>query len=40
MNSENTWVTSTGGPLVLIPQSVCHHCAGAPRTYPDDEGDY
>ena len=21
-------------------QSVCHHWAGAPRTYPDDEGDY
>jgi hypothetical protein len=40
MNSENTWVTSAGGPLILIPQSVCHHWVGAPRTYPDDEGDY
>ncbi|WP_329309667.1 Imm21 family immunity protein [Streptomyces sp. NBC_01262] len=40
MNSENTWVTSAGGPLILIPQSVCHHWGGAPRTYPDDEGDY
>ncbi|MET8326547.1 Imm21 family immunity protein [Streptomyces sp. NPDC005181] len=40
MNSDNTWVTSAGGPLILIPESVCHHWGGAPRTYPDDEGDY
>jgi hypothetical protein len=40
MNSDNTWVTSAGGPLILIPQSVCHQWGGAPRTYPDDEGDY
>ena len=30
MNSDNTWVTSAGGPLILIPESVCHHWGGAP----------
>lgn len=40
MNCDNTWVTSAGGPLILIPESACHHWGGAPRTYPDDEGDY
>ncbi|MFG2417824.1 Imm21 family immunity protein [Streptomyces sp. NPDC048448] len=40
MTSNNTWVTSAGGPLILIPQSACHRWGGAPRTYPDDEGDY
>lgn len=40
MADELTWVESTGGPLVLVPESVCHHWGGAPLTYPDDEGDY
>ncbi|WP_328743805.1 immunity 21 family protein [Streptomyces sp. NBC_00285] len=40
MNSDSMWVTSAGGPLILIPESVCQHWGGAPRTYPDDEGDY
>jgi hypothetical protein len=43
--SENSmvntpWVTSLGGPLILIPESACPHWGGAPRNYPDDEGDY
>jgi hypothetical protein len=37
---ETTWVTSLGGPLILIPESACHLWGGAPRGYPDDEGDY
>ena len=38
---ENRWVTSLGGPLILIPQSACHLWNGAPPDYPDDEeGDY
>jgi hypothetical protein len=40
MNSDRTWVTSAGGPLILIPESACHLWGGAPRTYPDEEGDY
>jgi hypothetical protein len=35
-----TWVTSAGGPLILVPESACSHWGGAPPTYPDDEGDY
>ena len=37
---ENRWVTSLGGPLILIPQSACHLWNGAPPDYPDEEGDY
>ena len=37
---ENTWVHSLGGPLILIPQSACQHWTGAPRNYPNEEGDY
>ncbi|HVB43973.1 MAG TPA: Imm21 family immunity protein [Streptosporangiaceae bacterium] len=37
---ENRWVTSLGGPLILIPQSACHLWNGVPRNYPDEEGDY
>lgn len=40
MNRDNTWVTSLGGPLILVPQSAGHHWGGAPPTYPDNEGDY
>ncbi|MFE3269288.1 Imm21 family immunity protein [Streptomyces sp. NPDC059215] len=40
MDSENSWVTSAGGPLILIPESVCQQWVGAPCTYPDDQGDY
>ncbi|MFE3269223.1 Imm21 family immunity protein [Streptomyces sp. NPDC059215] len=40
MDSENSWVTSAGGPLILIPESVCYQWAAAPCTYPDNEGDY
>ncbi|EWM15240.1 Imm21 family immunity protein [Kutzneria sp. 744] len=35
-----TWITSLGGPLILIPESACHLWGGAPRDYPDHEGDY
>jgi Immunity protein 21 len=38
--TDTTWVTSLGGPLILIPESACHHWGGAPRDYPDHEGDY
>lgn len=37
---ENRWVTSLGGPLILIPESACELWNGAPRNYPDEEGDY
>jgi hypothetical protein len=37
---ESTWVHSLAGPLILIPESACQHWNGAPRNYPDDEGDY
>ncbi|MFE4874332.1 Imm21 family immunity protein [Streptomyces sp. NPDC056682] len=36
----HTWVTSMGGPLILVPESACHLWGGAPRNYPDDEGAY
>jgi hypothetical protein len=37
---EPVWVSSLGGPLILIPQSACHLWGGAPLNYPEDEGDY
>ena len=37
---NTTWVTSLGGPLILIPESGCRHWGGAPPIYPDEEGDY
>jgi hypothetical protein len=37
---ENKWVTTLGGPHILIPQSACYLWNGAPRNYPDEEGDY
>ena len=37
---ESKWVTTLGGPHILIPQSACHLWNGAPRNYPDEEGDY
>jgi hypothetical protein len=37
---EITWVTSLGGPLILVPQSACPLWGGAPPNYPDEEGDY
>lgn len=37
---NNMWVTSLGGPLILIPESACHQWGGTPRDYPDSEGDY
>ena len=37
---ESKWVYTLGGPHILIPQSACHLWNGAPRNYPDDEGDY
>ncbi|WP_269856977.1 Imm21 family immunity protein [Streptomyces sp. RPT161] len=33
-------MTSMGGPLIVVPESACHLWGGAPRNYPDDEGDY
>lgn len=37
---QGTWVTSLGGPLILIPESACPLWGGTPPNYPDDEGDY
>lgn len=37
---DTMWVTSLGGPLIVIPESVCGLWGGAPRDYPDHEGDY
>ncbi len=34
------WITSLGGPLILIPESACPHWNGAPSDYPESEGDY
>ncbi len=34
------WITSLGGPLILVPESACTHWNGAPRQWPEDEGDY
>lgn len=39
MNSS-PWITSLGGPLILVPESACPHWNGAPRDWPDSEGDY
>jgi hypothetical protein len=37
---NTTWVNSLGGPLILIPESACPLWGGAPRDYPEHEGDY
>lgn len=37
---ESKWVTTLGGPHILIPQSACRLWNGAPPNYPDEEGDY
>ncbi|MER7211996.1 Imm21 family immunity protein [Streptosporangium sp. NPDC000239] len=37
------WVTTLGGPHIVIPESVCRYWNGVPEDYPnddDDEGDY
>ena len=34
------WITSLGGPLILVPESACPHWNGAPRDWPENEGDY
>ncbi|MET9658555.1 Imm21 family immunity protein [Streptomyces sp. NPDC006510] len=36
----HAWVTSMGGPLILIPESVCQYWTACPRNHPADEGDY
>ncbi|WP_327043609.1 immunity 21 family protein [Microbispora sp. NBC_01189] len=35
-----TWVSTLGGPHILVPQSVLSYWHGAPVDYPEDEGDY
>ncbi|MEV4216660.1 Imm21 family immunity protein [Nonomuraea sp. NPDC049725] len=35
-----TWVSTTGGPHILVPESSCRHWRGVPMDYSDDEGDY
>ena len=37
---ETAWVTSLGGPLILVPQSACPLWGGAPPNYRGEEGDY
>jgi len=37
---ETTWVTSLGGPLILVPHSACPLWRGAPPNYPEEEDDY
>jgi hypothetical protein len=37
---DTTWIRSLGRPLIVIPESACHHWGGAPPSYPDEEGDY
>jgi Immunity protein 21/DDE_Tnp_1-associated len=32
-----TWVTSLGGPLILVPESACHHWHGASNACPEDD---
>jgi hypothetical protein len=32
-----TWVTSLGGPLILVPESACHHWHGASNAFPEDD---
>ncbi|WP_433351889.1 Imm21 family immunity protein [Microtetraspora malaysiensis] len=34
------WVTSLGGPLILVPESACRHWQGAPIEHSGSEGDY
>ncbi|MEU0566472.1 Imm21 family immunity protein [Nonomuraea sp. NPDC005983] len=35
-----TWVSTLGGPHIVIPESACQYWQGSPRDYPDNEGDY
>ncbi|KAB8175084.1 Imm21 family immunity protein [Microbispora catharanthi] len=35
-----TWVSTLGGPHILVPQSALPYWHGTPRNYPEDEGDY
>jgi hypothetical protein len=37
---DTAWVTSLGGPLILVPESACHYWGGAPRGPLDGDGDY
>ena len=37
---EPVWVTTGGGPLIVMPESACPQWGGVPATYPDEEGDY
>ena len=37
---QAAWVTSLGGPLILVPESACPLWGGAPPNYLDEEGDY
>lgn len=37
---DTVWITSLGGPLILIPESACYQWGGAPDDYPDHTGDY
>jgi hypothetical protein len=38
---KSTWVTSLGGPLILVPQSACPLWGGGSlQTHPDGKGDY
>lgn len=34
------WVTTLGGPHIVVPESACRYWNGSPKNYPDDEGDY
>ncbi|MGS2644212.1 Imm21 family immunity protein [Streptosporangium sp. LJ11] len=34
------WVTTLGGPHIVVPESACQYWNGVPKDYPDDEGDY
>ncbi|WP_167521347.1 Imm21 family immunity protein [Microbispora triticiradicis] len=35
-----TWVSTLGGPHILVPRSALPYWHGAPVDYPEDEGDY
>ncbi|WP_182907533.1 Imm21 family immunity protein [Microbispora sp. H13382] len=39
-SSGLTWVSTLGGPHILVPQSALPYWHGTPRNYPEDEGDY
>ncbi|MFG1862024.1 Imm21 family immunity protein [Microbispora bryophytorum] len=39
-SSGLTWVSSLGGPHILVPQAALPYWHGTPRNYPEDEGDY